>query len=89
MAKRSERPKEPWEIWQKYPEPKTFRSGIKVSWNYYETYEEAEVCAKAARHNAQIQLSQGYDFGYCSPGSIDLQPATAGEYANLYEVCLP
>lgn len=72
-----------------YPEPANFRSGIKVSWNYYKTHAEAEVCAKAAKHNAQIQLSRGYDFGYCSPGSIYLQPETAGEYAGLYEVCLP
>lgn len=90
MAKRAERQKQPWEIWQAYPEPAETRCGCKVSWNYYKTKEEAEVCAKAAKHNAVIQESQGFDFGYCSPGSIRApKPGENWFFADLYEVCLP
>lgn len=71
-----------------YPTPVKFRSGCKVSWKYYTTREEAEEAAKAARHNAEIQWSLGYDFGYCSPGSITEVKAEC-EYKGLYEVCIP
>lgn len=76
--------------WMQYPEPKEYRSGIKVSWHYYETKEEAEKCAEAAKHNAVRQRELGYDFGYCSPGEIRAPygPGT-NFYPDLYEVCLP
>lgn len=66
-----------------YPEPLRSRSGCKVAWNYYATFKEAQECSDAAFHNAEIRWHQGYDFGYCSPGSIKLiQDGT-------YEVCIP
>lgn len=76
--------------WLPYPEPKEMRSGMKVSWNYYETEADAKACSEAAKHNAQIALSQGYDFGYQSPGQIR-KPNGAGTnfHPELYEVCLP
>lgn len=83
MTKRkAERPQ-----YMSYPKEVAGRCGIKVSWNYYKTKEEADECAKAARHNARIQESLGYDFGYCCPGSVTL--IKEGEHAGLYEVCLP
>jgi len=59
------------------------RVGCKVSWNYYDKLADAEACSKAAIHNAEIQESLGYDFGYCSPGSIRQREN------GQYEVCLP
>jgi len=80
----------PWANAMKYPNPVATRNGHKVSWNYYRTKDEAEECAKAAYHNSFIAESEGYDFGYCSPGSIRLMmPENSKEYAGLYEVCLP
>jgi hypothetical protein len=39
--------------------------------------------AEAAKHNAEICWNLGYDFGYCSPGSItELDD-------GRYEVCIP
>lgn len=77
--------------WRAYPEPVMRRGGCKVSWNYYRTEEEAKACAEAAKHNADIQETLGYDFGYCCPGSITPMGAEAwgGKYAGLFEVCLP
>lgn len=80
-----------------YPEPKSTRTGCKVSWLYYETREEAEKCAEAARHNGHYYASLGYDFGYCAPGSITQMPAIhepgkawmGEERAGLFEVCIP
>ena len=46
-----------------YPKYVKVRSGIKVSWYYYSTLDEAEKAATAARHNAHILARQGYDFG--------------------------
>jgi hypothetical protein len=81
---------QPWQVWQSYPDPAEYRTGMKVSWNYYKTLAEAELCSLAAKHNAQIQLAAGYDFGYQSPGSIrPPRPGTNEFYADLYEVCLP
>jgi len=94
MAKRTKKPepaKQPWEIWHQYPEPDDRRSGMKVSWNYYKDREAAEACAAAAKHNAQIQLARGYDFGYCGPGSIVQIDEKYGmpEKLGMFEVCLP
>ena len=69
-----------------YPTPIRTRGGCKVSWNYYVTEAEAKECAAAAKHNARIQANLGYDFGYCSPGSI-VPVEIAG--TKLFEVCLP
>lgn len=53
-----------------YPEYVSLRVGMKVSWYLYGSKKEAEKAAEAAKHNAAIQESLGYDFGYQSPGSI-------------------
>ncbi len=72
--------------WMPYPEYQRMRTGIKVSWYYYKSREDAEKAAIAARHNAQIQMQLGYDFGYQSPGSIQ---NPNGFHPDLYEVCIP
>jgi hypothetical protein len=58
------------------------RSGSKVGWRTYATREDAEACAKAARHNARIQEEYGFDFGFQCPGEIR-------EVAAGFEVTLP
>lgn len=72
--------------YQPYPAPQQIRVGCKVSWHYYEKEEDAKAASKAAVHNAEIQASQGYDFGYCAPGSITKDQLF---FPGLYEVCLP
>lgn len=66
-----------------YPKEDDLRVGCKVSWYIYSNRKDAEACAKAAKHNAVIQANLGYDFGYCSPGSIE----TLDD--GRFEVCLP
>jgi hypothetical protein len=66
-----------------YPEPLRTRSGNKVAWNIYASEEEARVTSRVAVHNASIKEKQGYDFGFCSPGSI--KKLDSGEF----EVCIP
>lgn len=75
--------KKPKYDFRPYPEPVRTRSGAKVGWNYYTDKTAAEECSAAAQHNAGIKWELGYDFGYCSPGSI--KKLDSGEY----EVCLP
>lgn len=73
--------------WMKYPSEDDMECGCKVSWNYYRDEGKAKKCAEAAKHNASIQRSQGYDFGYCMPGSIE--KVGKGERAGMFRVCLP
>ncbi len=68
------------------PKSVDFRVGCKVQWQYYATEEEAKAASEIARHNSEIDRSLGYDFGYCSPGSIYLV-MEEGRYKGLYEVC--
>ena len=76
--------------YKSYPSPDQTRVGCKVSWYYYRNRRAAEVAATAAKHNARVQEALGYDFGYCSPGSIEKAGKGWGpEYAGLWEVCLP
>jgi hypothetical protein len=100
MAKAKAKKPNAYATWQQYPKPAASRGGCKVSWNYYRTREEAETCSKAAQHNADIAWREGYDFGYCSPGSIREMPAGSkiGEayfrdkiedVSGMFEVCLP
>lgn len=70
-----------------YPATRYIEVGYKVGWRYYDNRADAEECAEAARHNAAIQAGLGYDFGYCSPGSITKM--VEGRYAGYYEVCIP
>lgn len=67
-----------------YPEGHlTLEVGCKVSWRTYADLKLAEQCAEAAEYNAEIDAALGYDFGYCSPGSIDRTKE------GHYRVCLP
>ena len=75
-------------MYKPYPEPDGIRVGCKVMWNYYRDRKAAEECSKAAEYNAHIQRDLGYDFGYCSPGSIRTAHESS-EYAGMWEVCLP
>jgi hypothetical protein len=73
-----------------YPATPNTRSGGKVGWRYYDRLIDAKACAAAARHNAKIQAGLGYDFGYCSPGSIrQVPPHGPTEYVGKFEVCIP
>ena len=72
--------------YRSYPTPQTKRSGCKVSWYYYADKADADNCAEAAAHNANLMYREGYDFGYCSPGSIE--KVDEGQYAGLYSVCI-
>lgn len=71
-----------------FPPHAEYRGGAKVSWRYYATQAEADTCAAAAKHNARIMESQGYDWGYQSPGSI-AGPGRQNFHPELFEVCCP
>jgi hypothetical protein len=47
------------------------RCGCKVSWEYYLDEATAREAGIAARHNGRVDAGRGYDFGYCSPGSVE------------------
>lgn len=68
------------------------RSGCKVGWRYYKDEAVAKQAAEIARHNANIDAGLGYDFGYCSPGSITkVKDDATGDWApfrGMYEVCV-
>jgi len=66
-----------------YPAGYEYRTGCKVCWHIYKDRGDAEACAIAAKHNARICESLGYDFGYCTPGSIDVLDD------GRFEVCCP
>lgn len=70
-----------------YPKSADEYQGCKVGWLYYTNESDAKAASAAAIHNAAIKESQGYDFGFQSPGSIKL--VNQGEYAGLYSVCIP
>jgi len=69
-------------MYRDYPAAQDLRSGCKVSWMTYDKREDAEACSEAAHWNAAIKWDLGYDFGYCSPGSIT-------EKDGRFEVCIP
>ena len=77
--------------YQPYPEAAARRTGCKVSWWYYDTREEAEACSRVAIHNSYVLQQEGYDFGYCSPGSIQWVEAGNAPQAGdkgRWEVCV-
>lgn len=76
--------------WQQYPTPVRHRGGCKVSWNYYRLESEARQCARIAVENAVIAQEEGFEFGYCAPGSVRrVRDEFGGMYRGLWEVCLP
>lgn len=62
--------------------PVSYRGGCKVSWETFATQAEAERVSVWAIVESEIKERQGYDFGYCSPGSIRA-------VKDGFEVCLP
>ena len=70
-----------------YPKPFAYRGGCKVDWYYYQTEDEARVASKAAYHNRDIMRDQGYEWGYQSPGGVEL--VKDGPHAGLWEVVIP
>ena len=66
-----------------YPPCQASRCGIKVGWRSYADKTDADKCAEAARHNAEIDRADGFDFGYNAPGSISQTDD------GLFEVCIP
>lgn len=77
--------------WATYPEHQARLSGCKVSWRYYDSREDADAAAAAAKHDAEIQWQRGYDFGYCCPGSIQWVGSehSCGGESGRWEVCIP
>lgn len=74
------------------PQHVNLRVGCKVEWKYYKTPEEAKIASEYAKREGYERAAQGYDFGYCAPGSIsyiDPERSPNSEYAGLYEVCFP
>jgi gamma-glutamylcyclotransferase (GGCT)/AIG2-like uncharacterized protein YtfP len=61
--------------------------GCKVGWHFYDDYDEAVVASKEARERAVIKAYQGYDFGYCYPGSI--QECKGEDGSVLWAVTVP
>jgi len=50
----------------------TTTSGCKVGWNYWSTREEAEADSVKQRQEGYRKADLGYDFGYQSPGQLDV-----------------
>lgn len=71
-----------------YPKPAETRTGIKVSWYYFDNESDAKACSEAARYNGAILAGQGYDFGYQAPGAIH-GPGKQNFYPELWEVVIP
>ena len=59
------------------------RTGNKVSWFYYATLEQAQIASQWAAAQAEWYWQLGFDYGYCSPGSIRETDD------QLFEVCFP
>lgn len=55
--------------YQAYPTPIKHRVGCKVSWRYYDNEADAKKAAEIALKERYRKEAQGYDFGYCGPGS--------------------
>ena len=73
-----------------YPYTPNIRSGCKVGWRYYDRQTDARSCSIAAKHNAKIKSDDGYDFGYCYPGSVTKIPEDSDSvHAGKFEVCVP
>jgi hypothetical protein len=86
MAKR--KPVCPFGKWRQYPKYDAYRGGCKVAWHYYKDEARARECAEVANHNRRIAEWEGYDHGYCCPGSVRM--SLEGEFhPGMWEVCVP
>ena len=74
MSKSARRPNPPAHI--------SVRSGCKVHWRTYATEADAKLASTYARDLAVEYAAQGYDYGYCQPGSIE-------RVQDGWEVCWP
>jgi hypothetical protein len=75
-----------------YPTPLTWKGGGKVSWNFYTVLKDAEKCAEIAKAKAKSLEKQGYDFGFATPGKIEVVTQMSydgGWYTNVFKVTLP
>jgi len=77
-----------------YPPHQGYRGGCKVGWHYYTKHTDAVLASDVAKLEAAYKAGQGYDFGYQSPGRIELIPADVthgctAQFAGMYEVCVP
>ena len=54
----------------KLPEHTIKNVGCKVSWYSFKNLEDAKKASEIAEHNAAIDASNGFDFGFCCPGDI-------------------
>lgn len=68
-------------------QPQFSRSGSKVSWKYYATEDGAKIAGVRAELTAERREARGYDFGFQVPGEVRYMET--GEYAGLWEVCVP
>ena len=61
-----------------YPNPIEHEIGNKVEFRTYAFLKLAEEAARFAKREAEFMRSQGYDFGYCCPGSIHEHKTESG-----------
>jgi hypothetical protein len=73
---------------KEYPEAVENDCGCKVGWLFFDNEEDAKACGIAAEHNANILESQGYDFGFQSPGEV-LAPNSVHNQSSLWKVTIP
>lgn len=69
-----------------YPSSLHYEGGCKVGWHYYDNMRDAERAAEVAKREAPYRAGQGYDFGYCSPGSIEHVQQGRISYAGRFYV---
>lgn len=67
--------------YMKLPKSNRTEVGCRVSWEYYSDRATAEQAVIAARHNARIDESLGFDFGFMCPG-------TMRQKGDEWEVCV-
>lgn len=61
-------------------------SGCRVGWHYYDDEAEARDAAAKARAEADLMVTQGYDFGYVYPGGVERVDVDG---ATLFKVVVP
>lgn len=70
----------------KYPEAQEYKGGCKVGWRYYVSLDDAQAASEVAVREGMYKADLGFDYGYCSPGSIE-KVECLGQ--TLYKVCVP